>query len=135
MVDVLSKLDDVGATILNAITENPVKSAIIGGTALAGTAGIVAVGATVARKKKKAKTKRGRSRDRKFISREKHERAYQRRRKRKGKKTTGKYYKTKNKKTTKKRGRKVYYAKKTGQPYILLRNGQARFIKGKRRKR
>lgn len=32
-------------------------------------------------------------------------------------------------------GKKVYYAKKTGQPYIRLANGQARFIKGKRKKR
>jgi len=30
---------------------------------------------------------------------------------------------------------KVYYAKGTGQPYILLKSGKAKFIKGKRHKR
>lgn len=36
---------------------------------------------------------------------------------------------------SRKGGKKVYYAKKTGQPYILKSNGQAVFIKGKRKKR
>jgi hypothetical protein len=30
--------------------------------------------------------------------------------------------------------RGVHYARKTGQPYIILADGRARFIKGKRRK-
>lgn len=37
------------------------------------------------------------------------------------------------KKSRRSRG-KIYYAKKTGQPYIILANGRAKFIKGKRRK-
>lgn len=35
---------------------------------------------------------------------------------------------------SRKGGKKVYYAKKTGQPYILLSSGKARFIKGRRKK-
>lgn len=31
-------------------------------------------------------------------------------------------------------GRRIFYAKKTGQPYIKLANGRAKFIKGKRKK-
>lgn len=43
-----------------------------------------------------------------------------------------------NRRSSKKRrsssasGRKVYFARKTGQPYIKLANGRAKFIKGKR---
>jgi len=77
--------------------------------------------------KKRAKTKKGRSRDRKFISKQKHEVAYQRRRRRKGKKTYGKRYKTKHSKKSRKR-RGVHYTK-NGQPYKILKSGKARFIK------
>jgi len=37
-------------------------------------------------------------------------------------------------KKTKKRTGKIYYARKTGQPYKILASGKAKFIKGKRRK-
>lgn len=33
---------------------------------------------------------------------------------------------------TRTKGRKIFYARKTGQPYIKLANGRAKFIKGKR---
>jgi hypothetical protein len=48
--------------------------------------------------------------------------------------------KTKSKRGTAKQyarpgGKKVFYAKKTGQPFIRLANGQTRFIKGKRKRK
>ena len=74
------------------------------------------------RKKYQGHTKRGWKLDRAKRSKEKHELAYQRR-----KKST-------SKRTTKKRVGVTYYTK-NGQPYKILANGRARFIKGKRRKR
>ncbi|MBA7684112.1 hypothetical protein ES703_92502 [subsurface metagenome] len=79
----------------------------------------------VAKRRKKAKarvrTKKGRARDWRFISKQKHEKAYQKRRKKLGKKTYGRKYKTK-----KRAG--IHYTKK-GQPYKILASGKARFIK------
>lgn len=120
---------------VGAIQANPLTTALGVGTVVAG--GVV-VGAALSgsKTKRKARTKRGRSRDRKYISKQKHER----RRKRK---TPGKIYKRKGlfysrtkkvkKKNGKKRTGKIYYTKK-GQPYKILANGRARFVKGKRRK-
>ena len=114
------------------ITEKPVVSAAIG-TGIVG-AGASAVGVAVAKrrtkKKSKKKTSKGRSRDRKYISKQKHETAYQKRRKRLGKKTYGKRYKKRSK--SKKRVGKTYFTKK-GQPYKIMASGKARFIKKRRR--
>ncbi len=74
------------------------------------------------RKKYQGHTKRGWKLDRAKRSQEKHELAYQRRKK------------SKSKRTTKKRVGVTYYTK-NGQPYKILANGRARFIKGKRRKK
>jgi len=82
-------------------------------------------------KKRKTSSKRGRKRDRLFKSKQKHEQKYKRKRKYKIYKKKG-YIKPKS---SKKRRGKVYYARKTGQPYILLKSGKAKFIKGKRRKK
>jgi len=112
----------IAVSVVDFARENPVTTAAIG-TAVVGTGVVVGIAAT----RRKKRTKRGISRDRKFVSKQKHERRYKR-------KTKGKKYKTKKSKSRKRRG-KVYYAKKTGQPYILKANGQAKFIKGKRRKR
>ncbi len=74
------------------------------------------------RKKYQGHTKRGWKLDRAKRSQEKHELAYQRRKK------------AGVKSKSKKKVGKIYYTKK-GQPYKILANGRARFIKGGRRKR
>lgn len=101
----------------------------VGATGILVGAGLVAssLSGSSGSKSKRSRSRNGRSRDRKFISKQKHEQRYKKRRK-----SAGKYYKSKSRK---KRSGKVYYAKKTGQPYILLSSGKAKFIKGKRRKR
>lgn len=112
--------------------ENPVVTAIGAGVAAVGvglgTAAII--GAATKKKTRKSSTKRGRKRDARFKSKQKHEQRYKRKRK-------YKIYGRKgyiNPKSSKRRG-KVYYARKTGQPYIILASGKAKFIKGKRRKK
>jgi len=121
-------------SIKNGITSNPLVAvgAAAGAGVIAGAGiGILAASAvggssrskSRASRKKGARikhTKRGWKQDRARKSKQKWEVSYRRRKakmKRKGR-----------------RG-KVYYAKKTGQPYILLANGKAKFIKGKRRAR
>lgn len=119
-------IDSLTQNIANVVKENPVTTAVGVGVGVvgAGLVGAALIGAANSRKNKRKRTRKGISRDRKFISREKHERRYKR-------KTKGKRYKTKRMKS----GKRVYYAKKTGQPYILLSSGKAKFIKGKRRLR
>lgn len=100
-----------------------------------GTAAVV--GAVKSRKTKRSKTRNsrkrsGRARDMRYKSKQKHEQKYKRKRRYKiyGKKG----WINPKRKHSKRRG-KVYYAKKTGQPYIILSSGKAKFIKGKRRKK
>ncbi len=118
--------------VKNLIGENQAASigiAALGAAALgAGAVGLLMANQTSS-KKRKAKSKRGRKRDRLFKSKQKHEQKYKRKRKYKIYKKKG-YIKAKSK-----RSGKIHYARKTGQPYILLRNGRAKFIKGKRRKK
>ncbi|MBA7662230.1 hypothetical protein ES703_70256 [subsurface metagenome] len=119
------------------VRKHPVTSAVtLGGGVLAATQVIRIVkkrkAAKKAAPKKKAKkkaakktTRRKRSKlswqlDRARISKQKHEVAYQRRKKA-------------LKSTSKKRVGKVYYTKK-GQPYVMLRNGRAKFIKKSKRR-
>jgi len=101
-------IGDAGASINEFIGDNKTTIAGVGGglagVALGATAG-VAISNYKSTKRKKAsyKTKRKRtakSRDRRFISKQRHEQAYQRRRKKLGKKTYGKVYK--KRKTAKK---------------------------------
>lgn len=118
----------IGEDVKQFITEKPLATAALGAAALGATAlGVVSL--VKRRKKARKRTKKGRSRDRKYISKQKHEQAYIRRKRKKGKKITRKRYKTKK---SKKRVGKVYYTK-NGQPYKILASGKARFIKGKRR--
>lgn len=93
----------------------------VGVTAIGG--GLVA--ASLIGSKRKKKTSKGRSRDRKFKSKQKHEKRYKRKRK-------YKVYKSKSKRTKRNNTGKIKYTK-NGQPYKILANGKARFIKGKRR--
>jgi len=103
--------------ITNTIKANPTGAALLGGAIVAGLG--AATGLALSGKKKRSK--RSWQLDRKKRSKQKWEVAYQKRKKKK-------------KKSSKRKG-KIHYAKKTGQPYILLANGRAKFIKGKRRKR
>ena len=112
------------------IGNHPVAS--IGGVALGSAVIGTVIGGAIASKSKRRKSSKkktrktgsvGRRRDRKYISKQKHERAYQKRRKKLGKKTYGKYYKRKSK------SKKGIHYTKNGQPYKILANGRARFIK------
>ena len=117
--------------ISGLVKEHPVASAAgVAGIAIGAGLGTAAIiGAVKHRKSKRSKARNsrkrsGRSRDRRYISKQKHEKAYQKRRKKLGKRTYGKHYKHSR--------RGVHYTKK-GQPYIILASGKARFIKKKRR--
>jgi len=105
----------------------------LGVGALGVGAGLGALAIAGATSKSKARKSRSRKRDRLFKSKQKHERRYKRKRKYKvyGKKG---YIHPKRVKMKRKSSKKIYYARKTGQPYIILSNGRAKFIKGKRRK-
>jgi len=132
----MQTMDSALATIEN----NPLATAAgaaIGGVAV-GVGAAALLGSVNKRKNKRSKssssrkkrgrikhTKRGWRQDRKRRSKQPWEVAYRKRKsKRSGKRS---------KSSRSRRG--VHYAKKTGQPYILLANGKAKFIKGKRRKR
>jgi len=116
-------LDDV----TGFITQNAVPLAI--GTGVAVVGGGVAL-AAVSGSKRKKKNRKGIKRDRMFKSKQKHEQRYKRKRKYKiyGKRGV---INPKKKKSGKRRG-KTYYTKR-GQPYILKANGQAKFIKGRKK--
>lgn len=124
--------------IVGIAQEHPIAAAV--GTTSAvvgvglGTAAVV--GAVKSRKSSRRKsvssrkrihrikhTKRGWKQDRVRRSKQKWEVAYQKRKKKH------------SLSSVKHRRGKVYYARKTGQPYIILSSGKAKFIKGKRRKR
>jgi len=136
---IIDGLTNIQNNLSSTILQSPVKAAAataIGGVVAGGLVG-TAVGAAVTKKRKKSSmsrvsrkrnsrikhTKRGWKQDRKRRSKQKWEVAYQKRKKKH------------SSKSGKKRGKHIYYAKKTGQPYILKANGQAKFIKGKRRKK
>lgn len=135
MDSLLDTLGGIGDAVGNFITEKP----LLTGAIAAGAVGAVGVGAVVVAKKRKKKTKKGTSRDRKFISKQKHER-------KKKRKTPGKIYKRKGlwlsrtkkagskkrKGAIRKRVGKVYYTKK-GQPYKIMSTGKAKFIKKAKR--
>jgi hypothetical protein len=124
----LPTMSDIEASIAS----NPLISVGIAGVtgAVAGAVGTVAV-SSISRRKKSRRKKSGRSRDRRFKSKQKHEQRYKRKKKYKIYKQKG-YSRDVNHRHRK---GKVYYARKTGQPYIILPSGKAKFIKGKRRKR
>ena len=97
------------------------------GVALGATGGYL-LGKRVAKKKRTyknrskrkgtARSRSGRSRDRLYISKQKHEQRYLRTHPKRRK--TGKYYKSK---------RTGRHYTKNGQPYIILKSGKARFVK------
>jgi len=147
--DILQKVQIGGKQLLDTgvqsvgtaqefVRKNPVTSGVtVAGGVLAGVTAVQIVrkvkskAAKTKAKRKKTTTKKGGSRDRKFISKQKHEQAYIRRKKKAGKKITRARYKTKtSKRTTKKKVGKLYYTKK-GQPYKIMASGKARFVKKK----
>jgi len=91
-IDELS--DGLSLGVSNFVAENPVLTAIGAGVAGAGVG--LAVGSLIggSSKSKTRKSRKGVRRDRRFISKEKSERAYQRRRKKLGKKTYAELFKT-----------------------------------------
>ena len=99
------------------------KAVVLGSAAVVGSA--VVAGVVLSRSSKKRKkithTKRGRKQDRKRKSKQKWEVAYRKRKRQKRKKKSG-------------RRTGLHYTKK-GQPYIILKSGKARFVKGKRRRK
>lgn len=125
-------IDSLKDGMVSIIKENPVASAI-GGAGIA--TGLVLGITAIARKSKRRKTKRSKARNsRKRNNRIKHtKRGWKLDRAKRSKQKWEVAYRKRKKKHSSKRSGKVYYARKTGQPYILLSNGRAKFIKGKRR--
>jgi len=127
-------ISDVGDKTISTLSSNPIGTAIgvaVGGAVVGGAITGLLVSSSKKGSKSRSRRKRtGRSRDRLFKSKQKHEQRYKRKRKYK---VYGKRRSIKPKSNSKRRG-KIYYAKKTGQPYIILASGKAKFIKGKRRK-
>jgi len=108
------------------ISTNAIPIAVGTGAAIVG-GGILAATLSGSKSKRRTHTKRGWKMDRKrFNKSQKWEVAY---RKRKRART-----RRKSRKNNSRRSGKIKYTKK-GQPYIILKNGRARFIKGKRRKK
>lgn len=120
----LESLKSGAAGISTFVSENPLATGLtLGGVGVATGLGAAALinssrkSSSSRRTGKRIKhTKRGWAQDRKRRSKQKWEVAYRKRKSRS-------------------RNKKVYYARKTGQPYIKLANGKAKFIKGKRRLR
>ena len=125
-------ISDVGNKTMGVIQANPIGTAVgaaIGGSIVGGVATGLIVSASKKRKVRKNRnsrkrgrrikhTRRGWKQDRARRSKQKWEVSYQRRKKKKSSRRVG----------------KIHYARKTGQPYIILASGKAKFIKGKRRK-
>lgn len=127
-MDSLSSLQD---DITGIFSKNPLATAA--GAGVVGLGSGVALGAAIrSRTKKKTRKSRrnsGRARDIKFKSKQKHERKYKRKRKYKIYKRKGFIHSRRSK------SRKGIHYTKKGQPYKIMSNGRARFIKKKRRSR
>lgn len=121
----------IGESVSEFISEKPIVASAIG-VGVVGAGVGVAVLASNRKKRKKKATKKGRSRDRKYISKQKHESKRVRKKGAKIYKRKGKWLsRTKRaptKRTTKKKVGKLYYTKK-GQPYKIMASGKARFVK------
>lgn len=127
-------IDSLISDAIGLAKEHPVATALGGAGIVAG--GIVGttaiVGAVKRRKAKRRKTRNSGKRSRRI----KHtKRGWKQDRARRSKQPWELAYRRRKKKHSSKRRGKVYYARKTGQPYIILSSGKAKFIKGKRRKR
>jgi ABC-type transport system involved in cytochrome bd biosynthesis fused ATPase/permease subunit len=118
-------INGISTAVIDFVEAHPVGTAIGAGTAALGTGLVIAA---VSRKKSKRKarkishTRRGLRQDRKRISKQPWEQAYQRRKR-----------KNRRKKMKKSRSKKGIHYTKNGQPYKLMSNGKARFIKRRKR--
>lgn len=106
--------------------ENPIISAVAGGVGGLGVGLAIgsALGSGSSSSKKRKKSRSGRARDRRFKSKQKHEQRYKRKRPYKVYKKKGTF--SDRKKSKSRRG--IHYTK-NGQPYKIMSNGRARFIK------
>jgi hypothetical protein len=118
------ELDGVLDNVVGFVKENAVAVGVGAGVVSAGIIGttLALSGSSTKKKARRSTTKKGRSRDRKFKSKQKWEQKYKRKRK-------FKVYKSK--KSSKSKHKKGIHYTKKGQPYRLLSNGKARFIKKK----
>lgn len=130
-------IDSLMSDAAGLIQANPIASTLgaAGAGAAAGLGAGALLGSTLSRSSKRRKSSTSRKRGRRI----KHtKRGWRQDRKRKSKQPWEVAYRKRKKsrsgKSSRRRG-KIYYAKKTGQPYIILASGKAKFIKGKRRKR
>jgi hypothetical protein len=121
----INSLIENAATMVKA---NPITTAIgVGAVGLgAGITTAALIGSKTKKKTRKSSSKRRR------ISHTK--RGWKQDRKRSNKSQKWEVAYRKRKKMKSKRRGKIHYARKTGQPYIILASGKAKFIKGKRRK-
>lgn len=121
-------LDNLKDGIVGFVKQNPLGTALGVGAAVVGTGAVIGA---ISRKKTKGKTRKSGIKHKRI----KHtSRGWAQDRRRKSKQKWEVAYRRRKKKSSKRRSGKVYYAKKTGQPYILKANGQAKFIKGRRKK-
>lgn len=119
--EVRESIGGIGEDVIEFISEKPITSAALGVGILGATGIIMAVvksgkKATTRKRQTSIKTKRGRSRDRKFRSKQKHELRYVKRKRKAGKRITRPRYKTKSNKKPRRlikgsKEAKIYMAK------------------------
>lgn len=136
MDNVTSLISNTANNALEFIKDNPLQTTALALGVGAVTGGVIGSAITTAtssngsntinrtsshrRRKRITHTKRGWKQDRKRRSKQKWELYY------------WKHRKHKKRHSGKRKG--IHYARKTGQPYIILSSGKAKFIKGKRRR-
>jgi len=118
----LESVTSAAQGVKDFVTEN--KTAVLG--TAAGVAGAAVLGTAIAgtASRRKKRSKRSYKQDRARRSKQPWEVAYQKRKRKKARK---------KKKNHSRRGR-LHYTK-NGQPYIILKSGKARFVKGRRKRR
>lgn len=118
-------LNDALDTVHALVKENPLATgAIVAGTAIAAGVGVGAIIAASGNGSgRRKRSKRSLKQDRARISKQPWEQAYQKRKRR---------LKRAKRSRKKSRSRKGIHYTKNGQPYKIMANGRARFIKKKR---
>lgn len=117
----MTLLDSLGA-VKDFVTAN--KTAVLLGSGAVATAGVLGAVALSRRGKTSKRSKRSFKQDRARRSKQKWEVAYQKRKRAKKRKT---------KKSNSRSSRRGLLYTKNGQPYIILKSGKARFVKGRRK--
>lgn len=131
-------LDTLQDDITGFATEHRIATAAgVGAVGVgAGVALGAAIGSRTKKKARKSKFKRRRARDSRFKSKQKHERRYKRKRKYKIYGRKGWIHPKRKHHNSKRLGSKrgIRYTKK-GQPYKIMSDGKAKFIKKSKRRR